>query len=152
LENLWLAGREQLLAGEFRRGAQIERLLLPRGRVQRGGEGVQMRLVAGRDRQRRGLHLNEIPRRKPGAQRLQDPRASPQQSAAIGVAFGGPPGGSGHRHNAALNGPEMLAFREQMSMVRPEIAGPFGSTPFSLRTTTRESHRQLAPQGQYHRY
>ena len=52
LEDPPLAGRQQLLAGELRRGAQIER----RGRAavggrKRGGEGVQVRLVAGRDLQ-----------------------------------------------------------------------------------------------------
>ena len=54
-----LAGRQQLLAGEFRRGAQIERLPLAAGPDQLGREGVQMGLVAGRDLQGRGLDLDE---------------------------------------------------------------------------------------------
>ena len=57
-ENARLARRQQLLGGEFRRGAQIERAPLPARRDQLGGEGMQMRLVAGRDLQSRGLDLD----------------------------------------------------------------------------------------------
>ena len=68
-----LAGGEQLLAGEFRRGAQVKRRPCAVRRHQRRGEGVQMHLVAGRDLERAGLDLDEILSRKPGAQRADDP-------------------------------------------------------------------------------
>ena len=64
---------EQLLAGEFRRGAQIERRPGPVRRHKRRGKGVQVHLVAGRDLERAGLDLDEILRRKPGPQRADDP-------------------------------------------------------------------------------
>ena len=62
-----LAGRQQLLAGELRRGAQVERRARAVGADRLGGEGVQVRLVAGRDLQGRGLDLDEAPRLEPAA-------------------------------------------------------------------------------------
>ena len=64
-----LAGREQLLGGEFRRGVQIERRPRAIRRDQLGRERMQMRLVAGRDLQDRGLDLDEIaaPKTTPAA-------------------------------------------------------------------------------------
>ena len=61
-ENAPLAGRQQLLAGEFRRGVQIELLRLAVRPDQLGREGVQMRLVAGRDLQRSAFDLDEAAR------------------------------------------------------------------------------------------
>ena len=60
IEDARLARRQQLLAGEFRRGAQVQRGSLAARSDQLGGEGMQMGLVAGRDLQGRGLHLHEI--------------------------------------------------------------------------------------------
>ena len=59
IDNPRLARRQQLLAGEFRRGAQIERPPLPAGPDQLGGESMQMGLVAGRNLQRCGLDLDK---------------------------------------------------------------------------------------------
>ena len=53
-------------AGEFRRGPQVKRRPLPPGADQVGGEGMQMGLVAGRDLQGRGFHLDEILAPEPG--------------------------------------------------------------------------------------
>ena len=55
-----LAGREQLFAGEFRRGAQIERRRRAVRRRQRRRKGMQMGLVSGRHLQCAGLDLDEI--------------------------------------------------------------------------------------------
>lgn len=55
-----LARRKQLLAGKFRRGVQVERRLLPIRRQRFRCEGMQMRLVAGRDLQHRRIHLDKI--------------------------------------------------------------------------------------------
>ena len=68
-------GGEQLLAGEFRRGAQIKRRCRAVRRHKRRGKGVQVHLVAGRDLERAGLDLDEILSREPGAQRADDPAA-----------------------------------------------------------------------------
>ena len=59
-----LAGRQQLLAGEFRRGVQISGVRSPSGRHQLGREGMQMGLVAGRDLQDRRLDLDEVRARR----------------------------------------------------------------------------------------
>ena len=60
-----LAGGEQLLAGELGRGVQIEPArAAPSGPIELGREGVQMRLVAGRDLQDRGLDLDEVALRR----------------------------------------------------------------------------------------
>ena len=77
IEDARLAGRQQLLAGEFRRGAQIERLPLAAGSDQLGGEGMQMGLVAGRDLQGGGLDLDEIARGEPGPQSGRDAARAP---------------------------------------------------------------------------
>ncbi len=59
LENLRLAGREQFLAGEFRRGPQIARRARAVGARQLGARRMQMGLVAGRDLQDAGLDLGK---------------------------------------------------------------------------------------------
>ena len=64
---------EQLLAGEFRRGAQVKRRCRAVRRHKRRGKGVQVHLVAGRHLERAGLDLDKILRREPGAQRADDP-------------------------------------------------------------------------------
>ena len=63
------AGGEQLLGGEFGRGVQVERRAARVRRDQLGREGMQMRLVAGRDLQDRGLDLDEVPCVKPRPER-----------------------------------------------------------------------------------
>ena len=94
-EDLLLARRQQLLAGELRRGVQVERRGLARDGQGLGGEGVQVRLVAGRDLQGGGLDLLEPLTLEPGAERLGDPVAGQQERAAVGVDVAAPPGGGG---------------------------------------------------------
>ena len=60
-----LACGQQLLGGELRRGVQIERMAARVGGDQLGRERMQMRFVAGRDLQDRGLDLGEIAGREP---------------------------------------------------------------------------------------
>ena len=142
IENARLARRQQFLAGEFRRGAQIERPPLPAGSDQFGGEGMQMGLVAGRDLQGRGLHLDEIARGKPGPQGGGDPPARPQEGPAAGMDAGKPEWRAfahiylnGTGQNRAR---ERLASAEKIAMVRPETAVP--RRP-QLKDCYREGHR-----------
>ena len=90
-----LARGEKLLAGELRRGAQIEPLRRAVRRRDCGGESVQMRFVAGRDLQGAGLHLDEAVSGKPGPQGRYDPAARQKEGPAIGVDMGCPDGRSG---------------------------------------------------------
>ncbi len=95
VEDPALARGQQLLAGELGRGVQIKP---PLGAVRaddRGGEGVQVRLGAGRDLQRRRLHLHEVPGLEPGADGSQDAAPRQQERPAVAVVFGAPPGGCG---------------------------------------------------------
>ena len=55
-----LAGREQFLAGEFRRGVQIERRAASIRRDHIRRERVPKRIVSGRSLQDRGFGLDEI--------------------------------------------------------------------------------------------
>ncbi|GJE83688.1 hypothetical protein CJNNKLLH_5066 [Methylorubrum thiocyanatum] len=91
-EQARLARREQLLAGEFRRGVQVERLAAAIGQDRLRCEGGEMRLVARRDLERRRLHLHEIRVGKPGAERREDAVAGQQQRPAIRMEAGMPPG------------------------------------------------------------
>jgi hypothetical protein len=59
IKNAPLTRREQLLAGELRRGVEEERAALPAHSDHLRGKGVQMRLVAGRNLQNAGLDLGE---------------------------------------------------------------------------------------------
>ena len=59
LDDARLAGREKFLAGEFRRGPQIATLVRAPRSDQIGREGMKMGFVSRRDRQRRGLNLDE---------------------------------------------------------------------------------------------
>ena len=96
-----LAGGQELLAGEFRRGAQIKPRRRAVRRHERGGEGMQMGLVARGNLQGAGLDLDEIPRRKPGAQRRHDAAARQQCRPPVGVDVASPEGrggGRGFRH------------------------------------------------------
>ena len=72
-----LAGGQELLAGELRRGVQIAPAAGAVGRGELGREGVQMGLVARRDLQRRGLDLEEAaPRNQSRSADRMRPRAS----------------------------------------------------------------------------
>src|SRR3546814_7737949 len=59
LEQPRLAGRQQLLHGEFRRGMQVQRPAAAVGLLQYGGKSLQMRLQSRRDLQGRGLRRSE---------------------------------------------------------------------------------------------
>ena len=87
LDDARLARRQKLLAGELGRGAQIKPLALARRRDQVAGEGVQMGLVAGRDRQRTGLDLDEVARGEELPQRRRDPRPPEQERPPVGMRW-----------------------------------------------------------------
>ena len=109
LDDAALAGRKQLLAGEFRRRAQIKRRRGAVRRCQRRGEGMQMGLVAGRNLQRAGFDLDKIVARQ----------TSPAARRRSGRAPAGPAGG---RHERA--GPRRARNRggtSGMSLVRRPI-------------------------------
>ena len=92
LEQARLASRQEPLAGELRRGAQMQRRA-PAGRTYGlGGKGVQVGLIAGRDLQGRRLDLNEVARREPGPNRRCDAGAHHQARAALCVNVGTAPG------------------------------------------------------------
>ncbi|MET3867741.1 hypothetical protein ABIC20_005050 [Methylobacterium radiotolerans] len=94
-----LARGQELLAGEFRRGVQVERRAGAARPDGFRGEGRQMRLVAGRDLQAGGLGLDEVAVREPPAERREDAVAQEQRRAPVGVATGRPPGGGGSGHD-----------------------------------------------------
>ena len=68
---------------------------LARGGQGLGGEGVQVRLVAGRDLQGGRLDLLEAPRLEPGAEGPRDPVTRQKKRATVGVDAGAPPGRGG---------------------------------------------------------
>ncbi len=88
---------QELLAGEFRRGVEEKLRSFAVRRHRLGGEGVQMRLVAGGDLERGGLDLDEVRRREEAAQGGLDAVAADQEAAPIGMDVGRPPG-RGFRH------------------------------------------------------
>ena len=90
-----LAGRQQLLGGELRRGPQVERRVGPIQPDGLGGEGMQVGLVARRDLQGRRFDLEEIPVYEPGADGRRDPVARQQQRPTVGMPVGRPPGRRG---------------------------------------------------------
>ena len=100
-ENACLAGRQQLLAGKFRRGPQVKRTLLVARPDQVGGKGMQMCLVAGRNLQRCRLHLEEIASGKP----CPHSGGNPPPRQQIGPA-GGMPAGQPERRGFAQRLPQ----------------------------------------------
>ena len=90
-----LAGGEQLLHGEFRRGVEVALEPGAAGRHQLGGEGVEMGLVARRDLQRRGLDLEEAVRVEIAAERANDRHPRQQEGPAVGMARALPEGSGG---------------------------------------------------------
>ena len=101
-EDALLPGRQQLFHREFGRGMQVK--LLGRAVVADGGgrKGMQMRLVARRGGQSGRVDLQEVLRREPKSQLRRQPRAQQQGRTAVGMAFGGPPGGAGHILSLAI--------------------------------------------------
>ncbi len=103
IEDAPLAGGQQLLAGEFRRGVQVE-ARAPSVRTDYiGREGMQVRLVAGRNLQDPGVHLGEVPGREECPQGGHDPPARRQERPPVGMDMGCPPG-RGIGHGACLPG------------------------------------------------
>jgi hypothetical protein len=92
IENLLFPGGEQFLGGELGRGVQIERAALAGGGDKLGFEGMQVRLVAGRDGKRAALDLREPFAFEMGAQRRLQTIALNQQWPAVGVDVRRPPG------------------------------------------------------------
>ncbi len=91
------SGGQQLLGGKFRRGVEIEgeRPSVDGERLR--CEGMQMRLVAGRDLKRRRLHLNEIALGKPEPECGHQPVATHKKGPPVGMDMRLPPGaGAGH--------------------------------------------------------
>ena len=84
-ENPVLARRQQLLTGEFRRGAQIARQPLAAGSGEFGPRGVEMGLVAGRDLENRGLDLDKTLLLEPGPNRLGHRAPRHQKRPDIGM-------------------------------------------------------------------
>ena len=121
-----LAGREQLLAGELRRGAQIKPCRGAVGRFEHGGEGVQVSLVARRDLQGPGLDLDEIMRGKPGAQGGHDAGARHQHRPPVGVNVRGPEGRSGGREFrhvlVRVRLRKYVAIGLRIAMLRPDLS------------------------------
>jgi len=97
LEDAPLPGRQEFLAGEFRRRAQMERHARAVGGHQLGGEGMEMGLVARRSLQDRGFDLDEIPRLQVAAQACENAPPRLQEWLPVGVDIGHPPG-RGLRH------------------------------------------------------
>jgi len=85
LDDAAFAGRQQFFAGEFRRGSQIESRACAGWRHQIGREGMEMGLVPRRRHQRRGLDLDEIPRREKLPQRRSHAHAPEQEGPSAGV-------------------------------------------------------------------
>ena len=86
LEDAPFAAGQQLFAGEFRRGRQVAPDAVPRGSDQLGRECMQVRLVAGRSDQCRGLHLYEVTLRKELPECSSDPRTRKQHFPPFAMA------------------------------------------------------------------
>ena len=124
-----LARRQELLAGKFWRGAQIEPARSAVRGHERRRESMQMGLITRRDLQRPGLDLDEVLRGKVAPQGRNDTVARQQERPAVGMHVRGPErrcgGGGGRRlrHNLVYENPrKLLAIRLRISMVRPELA------------------------------
>ena len=81
-DDLRLAGRQQLLAGEFGRGVQMHARAPAVRRRELGGEGVQVGFIARRDLQDRHLDFDEAVAGKPVPQGRLDAPASRQERPA----------------------------------------------------------------------
>ena len=92
IEDARFARRQQLLGGEFRRSVEVIGVSGAGIVDQRGGEAMQMRLVAGRALQDRGLDLDEVAGFEPAPQRRLDPPPREQSRAPVGVDVRPPEG------------------------------------------------------------
>ena len=120
-----LAGRQQLLQREFRRGVQIAGRPGAVRADHFGGKSVQMGLVAGRDLQDRRLGLDEALAGEPGMKRRHDAVAGEQQRAPVAMALAVPEGRqSGHFRQVplAISAYNPLAVPGKIAKVRAELA------------------------------
>src|SRR5205085_9791657 len=92
LEDFLLAGGQELLAGEFRRGAQISAHAAAIGAHELGAWCMQMSFVAGRDLQDAGLDLKESLLVEKSADGAHDFPARQQKRLAIDMPRRRPPG------------------------------------------------------------
>ncbi len=93
IENPPFARCQQLLAGEFRRRAQIALHRCAIGAAQLGSKGMQVGLVTGRRLQDAGLHLEEIMLCEPLSQPRRNPAPGQQERPPVGMQGRSPPGG-----------------------------------------------------------
>ena len=108
IEDARLARRQQLLGREFRRSVEITPMPRAAGLHRIGFEGMQMRLIAGRDHQRAALDFGEALGLEPGARGGLDPAASDQRRAPVGVDVGRPPGIWAHSRGSWTFGAPLL--------------------------------------------
>jgi hypothetical protein len=90
-----LARGQELLAGEFRRGVEVERHPAAVGLKRLRGKGVEVRLVAGRDLEGGRFDLDEVPVEEEAPQGRRDPVAADEEGTAVAVDVRIPPGGGG---------------------------------------------------------
>jgi hypothetical protein len=81
-----LARRQELLAGEFRRGPQIKLLPVAGRSDQVGRKGMKMGLIARRGNRRGGLDLDEVPVREEPPQSGRDAGPPQEKGPPVGVA------------------------------------------------------------------
>ena len=123
IEDLRLAGRQQLLGRELRRGVQVQDRATP---IRPNGlcrKGMQMGLIARRDLQGGRLHLGEALVLEPAAHGPGDLPAGGQEGTAVAVGVLVPPGGH-MRHEAVSPGMEnpRQSWRKRLRSYR--CAGP----------------------------
>ena len=161
LENPPFAGGQSFLqanSGEVRR---YRGRASPSAPVSSVARRMQMGLVAGRDLQNAGLDLGEspAPRTRPGLRRVIAALAArnglisacrpPTTRATLWSVF--------DHHRDASIGPQNLASKHKISMLRPETASRAPRPPCqsgqgpNIRKNSFESHRQFYSQGQRHR-
>ena len=147
-----LARRQQLLQRELGARVEVQRAA-PRRRCRwrrwrrRGGAPR----CPGQVCERRGVGLEEVPSREPGAQRGLEAVAGEKERAARLVARGGPPGVGHGRDPLARFGRDALgalAMRPGSRGSRRGSRRPRGAAAIAAKDHLRESHRLLAPQGQ----
>ena len=85
LDDARLACRQEFLAGEFRRGSQVEPFAGAGRRHQRGREGMQVGFVSRRGHQRRRLDFDEVSGCEKLPYRRYDPSAAQQEWPAVGM-------------------------------------------------------------------
>src|SRR5262249_47277217 len=123
LEYPGFAGREQLLAGEFRRGSQVTGGAAAVRTGDFGPGGVQMGLIARRDLQDSGFDLDKALCREPGPDVGRNRAPRQQERTSVEMPAGRPERGNGLVPNHQTAAPEIsktLAFSGKISMLRPE--------------------------------